>query len=317
LTERDERYWPDGLDDGVRDLVLDDRLKIRPATRPDAPTAAVWAGRGFPSQGVGLRSGSSAEYVIVRSDGSPVGTVDEGRAFELVHPGAVYLHQGQGYRVTDLDLHDRTATVEEFDGDEYTMARTETQIRIGGIEAHRAVGRAELCIGPVDVTSQVTAYQRRDTFTKDVLDTVPLDLPCTQLTTRAFWYTIPAPLLADAGVTPDAWPGTLHAAEHAAIGILPLFAICDRWDVGGVSTVHLADTARPTIVIYDGYPGGAGIAELGFEAADRHLAATLEVIEACACATGCPSCVQSPKCGNWNEPLDKAGAAALLRVVQA
>jgi DEAD/DEAH box helicase domain-containing protein len=124
-------------------------------------------------------------------------------------------------------------------------------------------------------------------------------------------------LLADAGVTPDAWPGTLHAAEHAAIGILPLFAICDRWDVGGVSTVHLADTARPTIVIYDGYPGGAGIAELGFEAADRHVAATLEVIEACACATGCPSCVQSPKCGNWNEPLDKAGAAALLRVVQA
>jgi DEAD/DEAH box helicase domain-containing protein len=122
-------------------------------------------------------------------------------------------------------------------------------------------------------------------------------------------------VLAVADLTRPTWPGTLHAVEHASIGILPLFTICDRWDVGGVSTVLQADTGLPTIVVYDGYPGGAGIAELGYSVAERHLAATLDVVESCGCATGCPSCVQSPKCGNGNDPLDKAGAAALLRAV--
>jgi DEAD/DEAH box helicase domain-containing protein len=152
--------------------------------------------------------------------------------------------------------------------------------------------------------------------------------------TRAFWYTVDDTVLDGArlgpGAAPDdgdaaddallgafhpALPGALHAAEHAAIGILPLFTICDRWDVGGVSTVHQAQTGRPTIVIYDGYPGGVGIAELGFAAGPRHLEATRAVIERCPCQRGCPSCVQSPKCGNGNEPLDKAAALGLLRAI--
>jgi DEAD/DEAH box helicase domain-containing protein len=157
----------------------------------------------------------------------------------------------------------------------------------------------------------VTGYQRRAVGSGEALGTVPLDLPPTRLVTRAFRYLVPDAMLHGAGLTPDRWPGTLHAVEHAAIGILPLFTICDRWDVGGVSTLALADEG-PAIVIYDGYPGGAGIAELGYEAADRHLAATLDVLTSCPCEAGCPSCVQSPKCGNWNEPLDKAGAIALL-----
>ena len=165
------------------------------------------------------------------------------------------------------------------------------------------------------MTSHVTGYERRSTVTKEVFGRESLDLPPSRLVTRAFWYVVEPTVLLAAGIAPDAWPGTLHAAEHAGIGILPLFTICDRWDVGGVSTVHLADTGGPTIVIYDGYAGGAGIAELGFEASDRHLAATLEVIETCGCGSGCPSCVQSPKCGNWNEPLDKQGAGAMLRTV--
>lgn len=315
LTHEDERYWPDTLDAGVRDLVHADQLKVRPPSpRRPAPTA-VWAGRGYPARGVGLRSGSATEIQIVRPDGSPVGTVDEARAFEMVHPGAIYLHQGQAYRVLDLDLAERAAVVEATDGEEYTMARTDTTIRLGEVDASRPVGRATLGLGAVDVTSQVTGFQRRLALTKEVLGSEPLDLPPTRLLTRACWYAVDSSILVAAGVAPGAWPGTLHAAEHAAIGILPLFTICDRWDVGGVSTVHLAGTGRPTIVIYDGYAGGAGIAELGFEAADRHLAATLEVIEGCGCATGCPSCVQSPKCGNWNEPLDKHGATAFLRAV--
>jgi DEAD/DEAH box helicase domain-containing protein len=133
--------------------------------------------------------------------------------------------------------------------------------------------------------------------------------------TRAFWYTIDDELIDRCRLTPEQVLGALHAAEHAGIGILPLFTICDRWDVGGVSTDLHPQTGQATIVIYDGYPGGAGIAELGFAAGRRHVEATLEVIASCPCEAGCPSCVQSPKCGNWNEPLDKGGAAALLRAV--
>ena len=167
----------------------------------------------------------------------------------------------------------------------------------------------------MEVTEQVVAFQRRHQFTGEVLGIEPLDLPPTRLRTRALWYTVGDDVLAGAGLTPPRVPGTVHAAEHAGIGILPLFTICDRWDVGGVSTAVHPQTGRATIVIYDGYPGGAGIAELGFAAGRRHLEATLEVIATCPCETGCPSCVQSPKCGNWNEPLDKAGAASLLRAV--
>jgi len=159
------------------------------------------------------------------------------------------------------------------------------------------------------------AFQRKLLFTGEVLGIQDLDLPPTRLVTRAFWYTVGDDVLATAGLVPARVPGTVHAAEHASIGILPLFTICDRWDVGGVSTNWQPQTGTATIVIYDGYPGGAGIAELGFAAGRRHLEATLEVVSTCPCEAGCPSCVQSPKCGNWNEPLDKAGAVALLRAI--
>jgi DEAD/DEAH box helicase domain-containing protein len=163
----------------------------------------------------------------------------------------------------------------------------------------------------------VVGYERHDARTGEVLGRVPLTMPANRLQTRAFWWTVPPEVLARARVEPEDVPGALHALEHAAIGILPLFTICDRWDVGGVSTALQADTGLPTIVVYDGYPGGAGIAEQGFAAGRRHLEATRSVIERCPCRTGCPSCVQSPKCGNGNEPLDKAGALALLRALLA
>ena len=184
-------------------------------------------------------------------------------------------------------------------------------IRILDEERSRAVGRTRLSLGTVEVTSQVTGYQRRDLASGELLETVALDLPPSAGDPSLLVRLRPRPLRR-AGLAPPAWPGALHAAEHAAIGILPLFTICDRWDVGGVSTPWAEDIGAPTIVIYDGYPGGAGIAELGYDAAHRHLAATLEALRRCPCTDGCPSCVQSPKCGNLNEPLDKAGAVALL-----
>jgi DEAD/DEAH box helicase domain-containing protein len=241
--------------------------------------------------------------------------VDEGRAYESVHPGAVYLHQGQHYRVARLDLADRVAWVDEADGREWTQARTSIDLCVVDDEQTVKVGRALLSLGRVDVTQQVIGYQRRAAGTGEVIERCPLDLPATHLATRAFWYLVPGGVLDDAGVSPRQAAGALHAAEHAAIGMLPLFTICDRWDVGGVSTAFHPQTGEAMIFVYDGYAGGAGIAELGFASGARHLGATLAAIEGCGCEAGCPSCIQSPKCGNWNEPLEKAASVSLLRAV--
>ncbi len=321
LRARDEQWWsPDVLGDSIRDLVQLDALKVRPSladrgtgtgTGTDE-SVAYYAARGWPSSGVGLRSTGGSEFSIALDSGDLVGTVDAARAFNLVHPGAIYLHQGQTYRVRELHVEDRYAIVEPHDGSEYTQPRSETDIELIEAEQQRTVGRSGLYLGRVRVHSRVIGYKRFDRFTGSLVGHEELFLPPSDLETRAFWYTVPDTLLAAAGVDPLDVPGTLHAVEHAAIGMMPLFAICDRWDVGGVSTPFLPETGMPTIVVYDGYPGGAGVAELGYQAADRHLDATREVIAACPCDAGCPSCVQSPKCGNGNEPLDKSGAQRLL-----
>ncbi len=307
LSPADDAWWDD-LDEGVLHLVGDDRLAVRDGR-------AYWKGRRAPAPDIGLRSGSSREYRIAELDGRLVGTVEESRAFTTVHDGAVYLHQGRPWRVDRLDLDDRVAWVSPAAGDELTQPCSETDVRILDDQRCRPVGGAWLHLGTVEVCQRVTGYRRRHAATGETLIDEVLELPPTRLVTRAFWYVVDTELLDDAGIERRARAGALHAAEHAAIGMLPLFTICDRWDVGGLSTLHHADTAAPTVVIYDGYPGGVGIAELGFDAGRRHLEATLELVSACPCTTGCPSCVQSPKCGNWNEPLDKAGAVGLLEVV--
>ena len=310
LSHRDERWWGDHLGDGVHRLVLDDRLRLR--SRADR-IRAFWAARGHPSSNMGLRSGSMREVRIAFADGTLVGTVDRARACELVHPGAIYLHQGRPHKVLALDLVDGAAIVEPDDGSEYTLARTTVDLRILHTDASQPLGDLELGLGAVEVTSQVTGYQRRDVLTGKILGAVDLELPPSQLTTRGYWWVIPPHVLRRGRISEAQMPGALHAAEHAAIGILPLFTICDRWDVGGVSTPWLDELGGPSIVIYDGHPGGAGIAEMGYRFADRQLQATLDVLGRCRCRDGCPSCVQSPKCGNWNEPLDKAAAARLIR----
>jgi DEAD/DEAH box helicase domain-containing protein len=310
VSHHDEVWWGDDLADGVRRLVVDDQLRLRTRGRT---TRAYWAARGRPAGGIGLRTGSSAEVRIAFADGTLVGTVDGARATDLVHPGAVYLHQGRPHRVVHLDLRDGVALVEPDPGREYTLARTDVHLRVLGVDRTAPVGRLTVGVGTVEVTSRVTGYQRRGVLTGEILGNEVLDLPPSTLVTRGVWWQIPDRVLADAAIAPKDVPGALHAAEHCGIGILPLFTICDRWDVGGVSTPWLDELRSPAIVIYDGYPGGAGVADLAFDAAADQLRATFEVLDGCGCDDGCPSCVQSPKCGSWNEPLDKAAAASLLR----
>jgi DEAD/DEAH box helicase domain-containing protein len=315
LTHADERWWGASLEDGVRRLVLTDELLVRHRGRRGEPIA-VWNGAGWPSHGVGLRTaGGPPVRILEARTGTPVGDVDRARAPAQVHPGASYLHQGQSWRVTTLDLDAGVAQVERDEGLTYTVPRRESAVRLLHVDEERAVGRARLHLGEVEVASRVVGYQRKDSLTGALVASEPLELPTSTLVTRAVWYVLPLEVIEDAGVDPSRLPGALHAAEHAAIGMLPLFAICDRWDVGGLSTARHADTGQPTVVVYDAVPGGAGVAELGYEVADRHLLATRASIIACPCQTGCPSCVQSPKCGNGNEPLDKAGAVALLDAV--
>ncbi len=309
LRHDDETLWPGDLDDGVRALVHSDRLRLRRvATGP----VACWSGRGAPAPTIGLRSSSRAEIAVRRPDGSLLATVDASRAVETIHAGAIYLHQGTAWLVTDLDLPSRTAQVEPTDGATYTQTRRDTQFRLLGTEASRHLGGMEVHLGDVEVTTRVTGYVTRSTDRHRMLASDPLDMPPNTLATRGLWWTFDAETVAAAGVEDSDLPGALHAVEHAGIGILPLFAICDRWDVGGISTPWSADTGAPTVVIHDGHPGGSGTAELAFDAAPAHLGATLEVLTECPCSTGCPGCVQSPKCGSGNEPLHKQAASSLL-----
>jgi DEAD/DEAH box helicase domain-containing protein len=275
----------------------------------------AWHDRGkdAPHLTVDVRAGGGHVFTIVVEDtGEVIGTADEHRAFATLHPGAVYLHLGEQYLVQELDLVQRIALVRRADPDFYTQARDVTDIAVGRVLGRSAIGDVEQCFGDVLVTDQVVSYVRKSVSTNETLDELPLALPPVQLETRAVWWTIPTQVFDRAGVRPGDVPGAIHAAEHAAIGLLPLVATCDRWDIGGVSTPMHPDTGFTTIFIYDAYPGGAGIAERGAMTSERWLRATLEAIRTCPCSHGCPSCVQSPKCGNGNEPLDKQGAAALL-----
>ena len=316
LTHADARWWGSAvLDDGVRRLVHADELLVRHRGRRGEPIA-VWDGTGWPSHGVGVRNaGGAPGRILEQGTDRQVGDVDRARAPEQVHAGASYLHQGAQWRVVDLDLDVGVARVEPDDGTTYTVPRRTTTTRLLDVDATCAVGAARLHLGTAQVVTQVVGYQRKETLTGTLVASQPLDLPPAELVTRAVWYVVDPDVADRAGMTPACLPSALHAVEHAAIGILPLFAICDRWDVGGVSTACHADTGLPTIVVYDAMPGGAGVAELAYEAADRHLRATLESIRACGCRDGCPSCVQSPKCGNGNEHLDKAAALDLLTAV--
>ena len=280
------------------------------------PTGWYWTARRRPE--VDIRGTGGEPVRVVESDtGRVLGTVDAWASHSTVHPGAVYLHQGVSYVVDALDLDDAVALVREEEPDWSTSARDTTDIRVVSTLRERDLGDLTLHHGTVNVTNQVVSYLRRRHLTGEVIDETPLDMPARQLRTRAVWYTLSEAMLTRAGLEAADVPGAAHAAEHAAIGLLPLFATCDRWDIGGVSTALHPDTGRMTVFVYDGHPGGAGFSARGYDTAEAWLRSTREAVAACECESGCPSCVQSPKCGNGNEPLDKTGAVRLLDAVVA
>ncbi|MEU7724059.1 DEAD/DEAH box helicase [Streptomyces sp. NPDC040724] len=276
-------------------------------------TAWHWTRRERASDLTDIRGGGGRPVQIVEaSTGRLLGTVDESAAHTAVHEGAVHLHQGRTYLVKHLDLEDSAALVEEASPPFSTTARDTTSISVLETETEIPWGSARLCFGSVEVTNQVVSYLRRKLITGEVLGETKLDLPPRTLRTRAVWWTVTEDQLDEARINPEILGGALHAAEHASIGMLPLFATCDRWDIGGVSVPLHPDTLLPTVFVYDGHPGGAGFAERAFHTAAAWLTATRDAIAACECEAGCPSCIQSPKCGNGNDPLHKRGAIRLL-----
>ena len=267
----------------------------------------------YPAETVNIRSASSNNYVVVEGgSGNILETVEEASALLQLHPGAVYLHQGQSYLVEELDLESRTAIVALNDGSYYTQARETTDITINKIIESKVAGGVGVWLGDVEVTNHILGYKKRAPMTEQVIGDEPLDLPPRRFNTVAFWFDVPQKFVDRCRGGRLDLAGGLHAAEHAAIGVLPLFALCDRNDIGGVSTPLHPDTDKPQIFIYDGHPGGIGIAERGFKVVDALWEATLSVISECVCESGCPSCIQSPKCGNNNHPLDKDVAGDLL-----
>jgi DEAD/DEAH box helicase domain-containing protein len=274
--------------------------------------------------------------VVDTASGQVLGSVDEERAPSTVHEGAIYLHLGESFRVLSLDLAARAALVEPFSGDYYTQTKRETLTTIEKEQRRELRLGVELRFGHVSVTEQVIAFQKRSIRTQEAFDLVALDLPPHTFDTEAIWFcpepwmleelghaTRPNRAAAVTGKRPEAAVteldgvprllGTLHAAEHSLIALLPLWAMCDRWDIGGLSTNVHPQTRRPTIFVYDGHPGGVGITERGFDRFEGWAGDTAAMLAGCPCECGCPSCVQSPKCGNLNEPLDKEGALTLLR----
>jgi DEAD/DEAH box helicase domain-containing protein len=273
----------------------------------------VWAGREHPAARIALRATDPDAFTIVDgTTGDVLGLVERSRAYTTVHEGAVYLHRGESYLVRELDLATLHAVVEPFSGNWYTQAKEETMTSI--VEPRRAEWRLgmELAFGVIEVTEQVVAYERRTVNGQERIELVDLVLPPTTFTTEAVWY-LPETAHLDGLEEMPRLLGTLHAAEHAMIALLPLWAMCDRWDIGGLSTNVHPQTGRPTVFIYDGHAGGVGLTERGFEQFEGWVRDTAGLLAGCPCSDGCPSCVQSPKCGNLNDMLDKAGALTFLQ----
>ncbi|WP_456697826.1 DEAD/DEAH box helicase [Aeromicrobium sp. P5_D10] len=305
LTEDDFAMFGPRAAEGVAALEAAGWLRKRQA-------GWFWTKRERASDLADIRSSGGAPVQIVDAPtGRLIGTVDAASADSTVHEGAVYIHQGDLYVVDEYDVEHGAAIVHRADPDYSTSARSTTEIDVLAIDRSVRWGDAAMSFGSVEVVNQVISYLKRSTTGGRILGEELLDLPARSLQTKAVWWTLEPGAVADA-LEKDDVPGAAHAAEHAAIGLLPLLATCDRWDIGGVSTALHPDTGTLTVFVYDGYPGGAGFAERGYETAARWLRVTRDAIAACECPSGCPSCVHSPKCGNGNEPLDKAGAIKLL-----
>jgi len=266
----------------------------------------------YPAARVALRSASADSFVLIdASSGEILGSVEAVRAFSTVHDGAIYLHMGRSYKVLELDLSGRRAILEPFSGEYFTQTKRESMTYIERLHEQRTTHGVTLSFGAVVYSETVLGYQRKHLQDHSVIDFQALDMPTTEFSTRALWYELDD-VIARERFPPEHLLGALHALEHGQIAVLPLIAMCDRWDIGGLSTNAHPQTGGPTIFIYDGHPGGVGITRRGYDQFDRLVGDARRLIGECQCRSGCPSCVQSPKCGNLNEPLSKRGALELL-----
>ncbi|MQY55714.1 MAG: DUF1998 domain-containing protein, partial [Dehalococcoidia bacterium] len=324
LSDEDKEFFGAGVDAALAELEQEGKLRKRQERWYPSPAMT------YPAQDVSIRATSGQYAIIDVSQGCLLETVEASVAFFQIHPGAIYLHQGESYLITELDLARHTALAEPTSVGYYTQAKEITDIRVATFTyplcnefssslQERNKVRVKDChgvkvyLGDVDVTTTVSGFKKKRQFTEEVIGEEPLDLPPQSFFTKALWFDLPQKAIARIADTGLDFHGGLHACEHAAIGILPLFALCDRNDIGGVSTPFHPDTGKAQIFIYDAYPGGIGIAEKGFEIIAELWQATLKLIKECPCQDGCPSCVQSPKCGNNNQPLDKKAAIILLQ----
>jgi len=309
LGQRDEKLWGN-----FKEACL--QLEEEGLLRQRCQRWYLSPGVVYPAQDISLRSASAQNYLLVEQDtGQILETVEEAVALSQIHPGAVYLHQGESYLVSELELATRTAYASPAKVDYYTQAQELTDLQVLKVKEEKEAGRGKVYLGEVEVTNHVIGFKKKRIFTEEVIAEEPLDLPPQQFATVALWF----------GLAPGTeerisrerldLAGGLHAAEHAAIALLPLLALCDRNDIGGVSTPFHPDTGKPQIFIYDAHPGGVGLAEKGFELVEELWQATLKLISECPCEDGCPACVQSPKCGNNNQPLDKKAARLIFKLL--
>ena len=312
LHEKDEEFFGLTMRTMLVELEQEGMLRRREVKWHPAPAIS------YPAQDMNIRSTSGQNYAVIDGrEGCLLETVEASVAFFQVHPGAIYLHQGESYLIKELDLARRIAWVEPRPVDYYTQTMEIHEIRVKKLLQENDCHGVKVYFGDVDVTITVVGFKKKKQFTEEVVEALPLNLPPQTFPTKALWFDLSQKAIdriADAGLD---FHGGLHACEHAAIGILPLFALCDRNDIGGVSTPFHPDTGRAQIFIYDAHPGGIGIAERGFEMILELWQATLKAVEECPCADGCPSCIQSPKCGNNNQPLDKEAAIMLLEELAA
>ena len=312
LSSSDESFFGSGFAREIEELVGQGVLRQRLGRWHISPAIA------YPAQEVNIRATSGEVFALMdTATDSLLETVEASIALFQLHPGAVYLHQGEAYLVTELDLPGRTARAEPARVPYYTVAREINDLRVLKTESRKSYGRVEVCLGEVEITTTVVGFKRKAQFTEEVIGEEPLDLPTRHFPTVALWFDLSSEVINRVGDARLDLAGGLHAVEHAAIGILPLFAMCDRNDIGGVSTTFHPDTGRAQVFIYDAYPGGVGIAEKGYELVRQLWQATLKAIVECPCRDGCPSCVQSPKCGNNNKPLDKKAAIMILEGLTA
>ncbi len=310
LSQADTAYFGETMGQEITALVDEGRLRARKGRYYLAPSLA------YPAGGVNIRAASGEHFALVdTATGALLETLEMSHALLQAHPGAIYLHQGETYLVSQFNLKSRVIQAAPAEVNYYTQVKDMTDIRILHMQDEKAWGGARIYLGEVEVTTEVVSFRKKAQLTEEILGEEPLDLPAQRFRTVALWFDMPDGIEASINREGLDWPGTLHAAEHAEIGLLPLFAMCDRNDIGGISTPLHPDTGRAQIFIYDAYPGGVGIAEKGFDLICQLWQATLQAVTACPCQEGCPGCIQSPKCGNNNRPLDKQGAARLLQAL--